>query len=218
MSSVKRLFLGIALIILVGIGGLVYRNAVERPSRPLACPLDKRVCPDGTTLAREGGSCAFPACPLPNITLDAVGIAFALPPGFAPSGTAADATVVATYEAPGPTPSEPASIVIRRYPVEASSTALATIQATAIGGASGAPVPATAYSSTDIRDRQFTVVGIERFEAVVTTAYYLVRGRDVLRFDATDRGVVDWTNSALDVGTLPAHAALRHLLSTLQAE
>jgi len=95
------------------------------------------------------------------------------------------------------------------------ATALSTIQQTAIGGASGAPVSATSFSSTVLGGHRFTVVSIERFEGVIDTAYYLARSTDVLRFDAIDRGA-DWTNPSLNISTLPAHAALRELLTTLQ--
>ena len=219
-GSMKTLLLGIAFIILVAIGGLVYRNALERPNEPVACPVDAKVCPDGTSLAREGTSCTFPVCPAPNATLDVVGIAFAVPPGYRPGTDGGDGNgaMVASYQSGeiGAT-STTERIDIRHYPIEASSTALATIQATAIGGASGAPVSATAYSSANIGQHHFTVVAIERFEGVVDTAYYLARGSDVLRFDAIDRGV-DWTNPNLDISALPAEKALWRLLSTLQGE
>lgn len=219
MSSVKNLFLGIVLIILVAIGGLVYRNAVERSNQPIACPLSAKVCPDGTSLAAEGMSCNFPVCPPPNVSIDTLGIAYAVPEGYTPfsEGTAAEYQRGYTKSGVSST-TEASSITIRRYPITASSTALATIQATAIGGASGVPVPATAYSSTSIKNRQFTVVLLERFEGTVHTAYYLARDKDVLRFDAIDSGGFDWTSSDLDVSLLPAHAALRQLLATLQGE
>lgn len=219
----KSLLLGIVVIILVGFGGLVYRNAVEHPNRPIACPIDALLCPDGTSVARTGSSCTFPACPPPNVSLSEVGIAYAVPEGFS-STTLPDSASVASYWKAGPTESEPSNIIIRRFAIEASSdstsspqaTALATIQQTAIGGASGMPVPAMAYSSTVLGAYRFTVVAIERFEAVIDTAYYLARGTDVLRFDAIDRGVVDWTDPNLDISTLPANAALRKLLTTLK--
>ena len=61
------------------------------------------------------------------------------------------------------------------------------------------------------------MVNIERFEGVVTVAYYLARTTDVLRFDAIDRGV-DWTNPSLDTAVLPTQTALRNLLTSLQGE
>jgi len=212
----KNLLLGIVLIILVGVGGLVYRNAVEHPAQPTACPLDAMVCPDGTSVARTGDSCSFPACPPPNTTLPGVSIAFAVPEGFV-SAKLPDAESVAAYEVPpGDSYISHASIVIRRYAIHASSTALETIRETAIGGASGLPVGPTFFTSTVIGTRRFTVVSIERFEAVINTAYYLARDTDVLRFDAIDREVIGWTEPSLDVSALPAHTALLKLLSTFQ--
>jgi hypothetical protein len=125
---------------------------------------------------------------------------------------------VVAYSLPSTASStEAASIIIRRYAIEASSTPLATIQQTAIGGASGAPVSATSFTSTVLGGYRFTVVSIERFEGVIDTAYYLAHGADVLRFDAIDRSA-DWTNPNLDVTSLPAHTALQKLLTTLQGQ
>ena len=214
----KSLFLGILAIIIIGVGGLVYRNAVEHPMQPIECPTSGFVCPDGTHVAGIGSSCIFPACPPPNTSLSAVGIAFAVPEGFVPAELP-DAWSIAAYELPvAASSTQTSSIIIRRYAITASSTALATIQQTAIGGASGLPVGATAYSSTTLGGRSFTVVSIERFEGVVDTAYYLARATDVLRFDATDREVMHWTDANIDTSTLPAHAALRKLLTTLQGQ
>jgi len=214
----KSLFLGIALIIVVGIGGLIYRNAVERPNRPVACRMDALVCPDGTAVGRTGPSCTFSACPPPNVSLVDVGIAFALLDGFS-TAEILDSTGAAAYENKPTSVSTIADkIIIRRYAIAPTSTALATIQETAIGGASGEPVPSIAYSSTVIGSNRFTVVSIERFEAVIDTAYYLARSSDVLRFDAIDREVMNWTEPNLDVSKLPAHSALLGLLTTLQGE
>lgn len=213
----KILFFGIVLIIVVGFGGLVYRNAVEHPSRPVTCPLDVKTCPDGTSVSRTGNSCVFAACLPPNVSLPDVAIAYAVPDGFAATTTLPDAASVAAYETTNSSTSS-ASIIIRRYAIPASSTALMTIQQTAIDGTSGAPVPATAFSSIILGTHRFTVVAIERFEGVVDTAYYLARSTDVLRFDAVDRNVMNWTNPNLAVSALPANTALRKMLSTLEGE
>lgn len=210
----KSLLLGILAIIIIGIGGLVYRNAVEHPFQPITCPLDAMVCPDGTSVSRTGTSCTFLACSAPNVSLTDVGIAFAIPTGFI-AAELPDAASIAAYEMPVASTTENDSIIIRRFPIMASSTALATIQQTAIGGASGMPVSVTSFTSTVLGTHRFTVVSIERFEGVVDTAYYLARGNDVLRFDAIDRGT-DWTNPNLNILALPAHSALAKLLTTLQ--
>jgi len=219
----KSLLLGILFIVIVGFGGLVYRNAVEHPSRPIVCPLDALVCPDGTSVSRTGNSCSFPACPSPNVSLSDINISFALPAGFI-AAELPDASAVAAYELPTATSSSisAASILIRRYAIQASSTALATIQQTAINLPSDLPVAATSFSSTvlgnTLNSHRFTVVTVERFEGVVDTAYYLARSTDVLRFDAIDRAVNNWTSPGLDISALPAHVALKNLLTTLQGQ
>jgi hypothetical protein len=129
-----------------------------------------------------------------------------------------DAASVAAYETPAVASTSVSRIIIRRYALAASSTALATIQQTAISGTSGQPVGVTSYSSSVIGEHRFTVVSIERFEGLVDTAFYLARATDVLRFEAIDSGVENWTDANLDISTLPAHAALLKLLSTLQGQ
>jgi len=210
----KGFILGVLVTAIVFAAGLWYRNAVEHPSQPIACPMDAKICPDGTAVSRTGLSCTFPTCPPPNVPLPDIGVIFALPAGFVPAALP-DSASVAAYEMP--VASSTADIVIRRYAITASSTALSVIQQTAIGGASGAPISATSFSSTVLGAHRFTVVSIERFEGVIDTAYYLARNTDVLRFDAIDRGA-DWTNPNLDITALPAHSALRKLLTTLQGE
>jgi len=214
----KSLLFGILLIIILGFGGLVYRNAIEYPTRSVACQMDAQVCPDGTSVGRTGPSCTFPACPPPNVSLSDVNISFAVPAGFT-DAELPDTASVAAYETPTVSSTgSVAGIVIRRYTIAASSTALATIQQTAIGGTSGMPVSVTFFSSTILGNRRFTVVSIDRFEGVIDTAYYLALGTDVLRFDAIDRNVMNWTDPNLDISTLPAHTALRNLLMTLQEQ
>lgn len=214
----KSLFLGILAIIIIGVGGFAYRNAVEHPTQPIMCPLGALVCPDGSSVSRTGSSCVFPICPPPNISLSSVGISFAIPAEVTVA-TLPDAASVAAYRLSNIASSTTgANIIIRRYMIATSSTALETIQQTALSGTSGLPVGATAYSSTVLGTHRFSVVLIERFEGVVDTAYYLARATDVLRFDAIDTGVMNWTDKNVDVSLLPAHVALRKLLTTLQGQ
>jgi hypothetical protein len=128
---------------------------------------------------------------------------------------AARPSSVAAYEMASTSSSSTAAIIIRRYSIDASSTALAVIQQTAINPVSGTPAPITAFSSTFLGTHRFTVVSLERSGGTVDTAYYLARGTDVLRFDAIDTGVVNWTDPNLNISVLPAREALRKLLTTL---
>ena len=211
----RGLLLGILLIIVVGVGGFVYRNAAEHPSQPIACPLDAEMCPDGTSVSRTGLSCTFPECPPPNVSLAGDNVSFAVPAGFV-TAALPDTASIAAYETSGVSSTSAASVVIRRYALAASSTSSDVIRQTAINAASGAPVDVTALSSREIGGRRYTVVSVERFEGVIDTAYYFARNADVLRFDAIDSGISNWTDARLDTTTLPAHAALLKLLATLQ--
>lgn len=221
--AVKKILLAAIFLIALLSAGFIYRNAVEHPSKPIVCPLDAQLCPDGTSVSRIGPSCTFPQCPPPNISFQNIGLSFAIPEGFAEIPPP-DAASIAAYALTNASSTQASStlpvaeIVVRRYAVDASSTPLLVIRATAIGGASGMPLPVTAFSSSVLGARRFTVATIERFEGVIDTAYYFARGSDVIRFDALDRNVVNWTDPSLDRSALPAERALRTLLSGLQVE
>jgi hypothetical protein len=212
----KTLLAGIVLIIILGVGGFLYRAEMENRSQTVACPLDAKVCPDGTAVGRIGLSCTFPACPPPNVSIDSLNISFALPEGYATMALPDAASVAAYSKDNSASSTDESDIIIRDYAIDASSTAISVIQASAIGDVSGAPVPVTDYSSTQIGTHRFTVVSLGRYEGVVHTAYYLTRGTDVLRFDAIDRGITDWSDPNLDVSSLPATIDLHYLLGTLQ--
>lgn len=212
----KSLLLGIFFIIIIGIGGLVYRNVLEYRVQPTACPLDALVCPDGTSVARTSLACSFPACPPPNVSLSEMHISFALPEGFVSRSSDVAGAVAYSQSAAATVPAP--SITIRRYTITASTTALATIQQTAVDEVSKVPVSVTAYSSTVLGNYRFTVIAIQRLNGVVDTAYYLARTDDVLRFDAIDTGVTNWSDTDLKTASLPAHRALEKLLTTLQGQ
>ena len=120
----KSLFLGIAFVVLIGIGGFVYGNALERPFEPITCPLDAKLCPDGTSVGRAGTSCVFPACPPPNTSVAELGIAFAIPFGFSETEPRAGSVVAYASDA---TPEPEAEIIISTFAVASSSTALLTL-------------------------------------------------------------------------------------------
>lgn len=216
--NLKALFGGVALIILVGIAGFLYRSIKEAPEGPVACTMDAKICPDGTGLGRTGPSCTFPACPPPNVELAEAEIAFALPAGYEPT-TVPDESVVAAY-----TRTDDSGITnfiyIRKFEL-GTSTAAAFIRENAIMDGSGLPASPAAFSSimlgsVDHGKRQFSLVDLGRFEGVVTTTYYLSRETDVLRFDAQSQNVLSWTDPSLDVRKLSANTDLQELLSTLQ--
>lgn len=217
----KQLFIGILIVVLIGIGAFVYRNAKEKPTalQPQApslqeCTLEAKVCPDGTNVGRTGPNCAFAACLAPNVENASLGISYVAPAGFTlnPAALGSDTTLRAAYE------TGENAITIRSFPIPAGKTANDVILANTMHESSGMPAKSMSEFSPIITNgHTFQTITVERFEAVVHTEYYLVRAHDVLRFDALDKNVPDWTNPKLDISKLPAHAALLKMLSTLQS-
>ena len=70
--NIKLLLAGIVLIVVLGLGGFLYRNMLEHPPSPTqtVCTLEAKICPDGTTVGRTGPSCEFSPCPPPNVSID----------------------------------------------------------------------------------------------------------------------------------------------------
>ena len=63
----KELFVGIVLIILIGIGSYFYQAVKQTPEHTIpegvACTMDAKICPDGSAVGRIPPSCAFAPCP-----------------------------------------------------------------------------------------------------------------------------------------------------------
>jgi len=219
----KELALGIVLILVVGIGGFLYRNVLERNAVPqpdaTACTLDAKLCPDGQSVGRVGPSCEFSPCPYPNAEIGALGIGFVLPAGYAlnPAAPGEDTTLIAAYEKPAGEGSPAHAIVVRRYPIAEGETVDSTIIKNTMLEPSGMePESMEDFGFATVAGRTFRTITVERFEAQVHTLYYLPRATDVLRFEVLERNVTEWTNPALDIMTLPEHAGFLRMLETLQ--
>ncbi|MEK7100594.1 MAG: hypothetical protein AAB921_00670 [Patescibacteria group bacterium] len=217
----KQLVALTTILVVIGIGGFMYRNALERPiviQDSGACTQEAKLCPDGTSVGRTGPDCAFAACALPNAEDSATGISFVIPAGYAanPDSIGADETLRAVFDKPI-SPEESHSIIIRRYPIlEGESANSAILAHTLLEPKGEAPTSMDAYTSVQIGGHTFMRIGLERFEGIVRTAYFLARDTDVVTFEIVERGV-DWTNPDLATADLPEHKALVRLLSTLQA-
>jgi hypothetical protein len=218
----KGLLLGILLIVLVGIGGLIYRNVLSRPQIASgACTIDAKICPDGTAVGRVAPNCNFAECAPPNVTLASANLVFDLPSGYV-SVTPPDSVTIAAYALQDPNISGTASstaadeLVIKDYPIPSGEEASDVMYATALGDASGAPVSPAAFEAVTLGSATYTMVVLGQYEGTVHVAYYFPRGSDVLRFDSIDANVSDWSDPNLSITTLPADAALRTLLTTLQ--
>lgn len=218
----KQLFALAVLLLVVGVASFLYRNTVERPGAmvpEVACTLEAKVCPDGTSVGREGPSCAFAPCALPNVEIANAGISFALPAGYAADEDAAspDDHLIATFTKPSSLDWPPHAISIYRYPIPEGETAEDVILAhTRYQPADEQATDLSRFEDIAAGDITFKETTIERFEGLVRSSYFLVRATDVLRFDIVEKGVQGWTDAALVIRQLPEHLALFQLLRTLQ--
>lgn len=213
----RQLLAGAALLLVVGIAGFLYRNTMERSytGDVIACTGEARVCPDGSSVARSGPTCAFPVCPPPNVTLATAGISFVAPEGYEtaqPQGAElARYTKVSVGGAAH-------TIVVTRYP-RGSDTGEEIMRAHAWSqpiGERAAEIDER-FVQTAVGSHQMYEVTVERFEGLVHTQYYLIRTTDVIRFEIVEHEVAEWMSSA-PARTFPEHQILWHLLETLQAE
>ncbi len=223
----KQLIAGIVILIVVGIGGFLYRNALERPTvtppqtnQPVACTQEAKICPDGTSVGRTGANCEFAVCAPPNAEDIATGIAFAVPVGYFANADAigADETLRAVFDKPAKG-TVPNSLIIRDFPILAGKTANATILAHTMYETSGNQAKSMSeFTPKLINGKTFSCVTLERFEGQIHTACYLARTADVLRFEILEKDVINWTDPKLVIDSLPEHKAFYGMLATLQTK
>ncbi len=215
----KQLLAGIVIIVVLGLAGFFYRNTLERAQGPeqTACTMDARICPDGTTVGRSGPSCEFSPCLYPNVEIASAKLAYAVPAGYEENEAAlGDPTLLAAYEQTG-TSTPPNAIIVYRFPIPSGQTANEVILANTMLEPSGMqPEDMNDFRPRIIGTKTFSSITVERFEAVVHSAYYLPRADDVLRFDVIERDVEGWTDADLIVSNLPEHQALIRMLGTLR--
>lgn len=71
------------------------------------------------------------------------------------------------------------------------------------------------FTKRSIAGRDFYFTQTERFEGVLSYAYYTLQNGKIFIFTSISRGV-DWTNQNLDVENDPAHLVLKNMLETLE--
>lgn len=218
----KQLIAGVVIIVVVGLGGFLYRNIMERSAVPqpdgMACTMEARICPDGSAVGRQGPSCEFAVCPPPNTEIREHGIAFVLPAGYAQVEAGAPfQEVQRTYQKAASAENAPHLLVVKRYEIPAGQTAEQVLKEKVRLQPADMPIESIDDMGTvTIGERTFRTFTIERFEGQVESAYYLVRDTDILVFSVLERDVTNWTDASLNVWDLPEHTALRDALGTLQ--
>ena len=220
----KQLIAGIVIILVLGIAGFVYRNALEHPAGQVAtttpqtsCTQEAKMCPDGSAVGRTGPNCEFTKCALPNAEDAAIGIAFVIPAGYAANADAigADETLRAVFDKQSKS-GVPHNLIIRRFEITAGKKATDVILAkTMYEGSGESPKAMSEFKTKIISGRSFSCLTVERFEGQVHTVCYLARTSDVLRFEVLEKDV-DWTNPKLVIDDLPEHKALYAMLTSLQ--
>lgn len=226
IREMKQLFFFVILLAVLGIAGFLYRATLEGPTHATnmdatACPLDAKVCPDGSSVGRSGPSCQFAACALPNVEMPEASIAFALPAGYRADENAygADTSLLGAFikDSLVGSSTQPDTIIVKRYSVPEGDDANAVMLGHTTYLESGEqPSSMSAFTPVIVNGRTYQMITIERFEGVVDVLYYLPRDTDVIRFEVVQHGVTNWTDPSLSVRSLPAVSALESLLATLQ--
>ncbi len=218
----KQLIALTAVLIVVGIGGFMYRNALEHPATgtpvATACTMEAKLCPDGSGVGRSGPDCTFAVCAFPNAEDTAIGIAFVVPAGYLanPEAIGPDETLRAVFDKPSKG-EVPHSLIIRRYAIPEGKTSDSVILANTMYESSGNMAKSIKeFKPVIINGKTYQTVVLERFEGQIHSAYYLVRTNDVLKFEVLEKDV-DWTSPKLVIESLPEHKALQSLLMTLQS-
>jgi hypothetical protein len=223
----KTLFFGIVLIIVLGLGGFFYKSVADRtvPGGATACTLEAKICPNGASVGRTGPSCAFAACPFPNVEFTDKNFAFALPVGY----TSILQNLGVDGKAPGlldtygnriasTTLDTVNSISVYSFPIPEGKTADEVMLQNTIFYPSGNTADSLdKFTPVLVNGTKFEEITLERFEGVVASAYYLQRTNDVLRFEIVERDVANWTDPKLVIDQLPEHKKLLDMLGTLQS-
>jgi hypothetical protein len=228
----KQILAGIVLLILLGIGGFIYRYEVQsakiqgtpgatsgitsQSNGSEACTQDAKVCPDGSAVGRTGPNCSFAVCPLPNIELTSgsTTIGFVLPSGYKDHIVPNDSSnYIGSYiQSLGAAPS---IIDVYNFPLANGQTPSQVMLAESYFDSSNSLATSTSEFKT-ITEGENTFYEIELGHTTneVHSAYYLYEPTSVLRFDITENGVQ--SSASADPNSLPQHQALQQMLATLQ--
>lgn len=219
----KSLAAGIVLILVLGIGGFIYRNVLETTGpEPVACTMEAKICPDGSSVGRTAPACEFAPCPFPNVEYAPARISFVAPPGYAISEQArgvfpGEGNDFLLLTKPSLSEGVPHTISVRSFDIPEGQTADDVILAhTRYQPADMQAEDFSRFSDATIGSHTFRYTVIERFEALVQSAYFLPRAHDVIVFEVVEHDVASWMDADLNTRDLPEHSALAGLLLTLQ--
>lgn len=218
----KSLAFGIVLILLLGIGGFLYRNVMENTGGPLpvACTEEAKICPDGTSVGRTGPSCEFAPCPNTDFDASLVPVPGGYVENKSPNVDMAeggDMTIVREFTKSSLSPSVSHIIRVHHLGVSAEGVEADIVRSTRFQPSDMDAESIDQFTKVTIGGKLFYVVVIERFEGQVQSAYYMPTGNDLYLFTVIERDVTDWMDADLNVRELPEHSALEKLLTSLQS-
>jgi len=206
----KKIGIGISIVLAVLLIGFLYRNSTERVPMDLiasttpsnqACTADAKICPDVSASSTLG---------------------FVLPSGYAQLENGSQSqTTLRVYQKATATNGMNHTLTVSQYPIEGDTTAILLMLQNTVFDPSGMQATSTnAFKQVTYGKNTFYVVTVGRFEGQVETEYYLpVAGdtsRTLYRFDLIERNVTNWTDPNLNISTLPEHQAIAKMLSTVQ--
>ncbi|HEY1042179.1 MAG TPA: hypothetical protein VGE48_02050 [Candidatus Paceibacterota bacterium] len=212
----RELLAGVVILFVVGVGAFLYRNTMERPGvimPEVACTMEAKICPDGTSVGRMGPTCAFAPCAFPNVEIESANIGFVAPEGYK---VAASEDALVRLEKPSAGGWPPHVITVYRYPIAEGETAdEILLRVTTYQPSGEQATDFERFSTVSAGGKTYRETTIERFEALIHTSYFLVREGDVLRFDIVEHDVADWMSTTAS-HTFPEHQALLGLLRSVK--
>lgn len=165
----KEILIGIVLIVLLGLGSLLYNNArgVNEEGEPVACTADAKICPNGTGVGRSGPDCSFDPCPSDRISYTA-------PTGYIDSLPLLSSMVlgrVGFYTKEPSTISN--SVTVYIFEKGEDSFEDVVLQNVVYGPSDLRPQSLDEFTKVTIGDREVYQLVNERFEATVEITYAL---------------------------------------------
>lgn len=62
-KGIATILIVLIIVVILALVGGTYYFLIKKSSKPVACPQDAKVCPDGSTVTRTGSNCEFVECP-----------------------------------------------------------------------------------------------------------------------------------------------------------
>lgn len=212
------------LIFLLGIGGFIYRTAIESSYQNVGvCSFETKTCPDGSLVGRGGPSCSFASCLPPNVEFSSAGVSFVFPTGYtslaASSSTPPSRIAAYTKKTLDNASTTTSILTMYRYSIPKGKTASSVIRAHMLLAPQKLSISTTQLknaASVTLGTATFSHIVLIKSATTVRSMYYITKDHYVFLFYAMQNGAFNWADASLKIDNLPSEKSLRALLSTLQ--